>query len=56
MPSLGLEDRTGGDISKTFKTILLKEKTPQGIPGKEEKLLNMPLPHEAETTSVAKTS
>lgn len=56
MPSLGLESRKGGEVSKTFKTILLKEKTSQRIPGKEEKFLNTSLPHEAKTTSVAKTS
>lgn len=26
MPSLGLEDRTGGKVSKTFKTFFAKEK------------------------------
>lgn len=42
-PSLGLGDRTGGEVFKTFKTFYTKGKKPKKMPRRKEKFLNMPI-------------
>lgn len=42
-PSLGLGDRTGGEVFKAFKTFYTNGKKPKKMPRREEKFLNMPI-------------